>query len=79
MQLFADTVIIDRKIRYRLAPKTSVALKYLRAKVANNLALQFKGKELSDRLILWDDIAMRILGKVKVETESDAGLGVVVH
>ncbi|KAI5124610.1 hypothetical protein M0805_004220 [Coniferiporia weirii] len=83
-KLIADTVIIDRKIRYRLAPKTGIALKHLRAQLAGVLSAQFRGKELTERQQKWNELAVRVLGKVGSHAMSDgetgsASLGIIVH
>lgn len=43
----------------------------------NNLASQFEGKGLSEHDKKWDEIALRILGKVK--HKNSAGLGIIVY
>lgn len=78
LKLISDTIIIDRKIRFHASPKTSIALKYLRSQLTSNIATQFRGKSLTGDSNLWNDIAMKILGKVKLEAES-SGLGIIVH
>ncbi|KAL5495158.1 hypothetical protein ACEPAI_620 [Sanghuangporus weigelae] len=80
-KLVADTVTIDRKIRYRLSPKTSITLKYLRSNLATNLAAQFRGKLLTEQQQRWNELAMRVLSKTKVEEPITIanGLGIVVH
>ncbi|KAH8120418.1 P-loop containing nucleoside triphosphate hydrolase protein [Phellopilus nigrolimitatus] len=70
---FQDMVVIDRKLRYRLAPKTSIALKYLRAQLAVNLATQFRGKELTEQQEKWSELAMRVLGKEKSQISKAEG------
>lgn len=61
--------MVDRKIRYRLEPKTNVALKFLRNQLGSLLAAQFRGKPLIESQAAWNDIALAILGKVKPPKE----------
>ena len=80
LQLIADTVAVDRKIRYRVSPKANIALKHLRAHLAEILALRFRGKELTERQQKWNELAMRVLGKMQSETSPDGKeLGTIVH
>jgi ATP-dependent RNA helicase DHX29 len=62
---------IDRKIRYQLAPKANVALKILRQHLTTILALQLRGKPLTESQVLWYDLATAALGKIKLETGDD--------
>lgn len=64
----ADSVLLDRKVRFRLDPKAGIALKYLRNHIASMLASQFRGKR-STIAQDWEDIAMMVLGKVKPVNE----------
>ena len=59
---------MDRKVRFRLDPKASIALKYLRNHIASMLASQFRG-ERSIASQDWENIALRVLGKVKPKVE----------
>lgn len=81
-KVFADTVTIDRKIRFRLSPKTSVVLKQLRANLSSSLALQFRGKDVADSRSAWTGVALRILSKVKPDVPSASSsnsLSIAVH
>lgn len=66
-KLLADSVFLDRKIRYSVSPKASVALKYLRREMASTLAMHFSGKPVTGSDAVWEDTAMAMLGKVKPE------------
>lgn len=63
----SDFAAIDRKVRFRIPPKTSIALKLLRQNMASILAAQFRTKPLLESQVRWNEIAMMILGKVKLE------------
>ena len=63
----ADSAAIDRKIRFRIPPKVSIALKLLRTHLASILAAQFRTRQLTESQIRWNELAMMILGKVKLE------------
>ena len=64
-QLFSDTAVTDRRLRYRLSPKANIALKILRSQLVKNLALQFKGKALTEKQSQWQELAIRVLGRWK--------------
>lgn len=68
-KLLADSVFLDRKIRYSIGPKASVALKLLRKQLASTLSAHFTGKAVVGRDAVWEETAMAILGKVKPEEE----------
>jgi len=68
-KLMADSVIVDRKVRFRVDPKTSIALKYLRDNIGTTLASRFRGDQLGTAQISWQDIAMMVLGRVKPKFE----------
>ena len=63
----SDSVGIDRKIRFRIPPKASIALKLLRNNLASILSTQFRTRPLSESQVRWNEIAMMILGKIKPE------------
>ncbi|KAI9057120.1 P-loop containing nucleoside triphosphate hydrolase protein [Trametes sanguinea] len=69
-KLMADTASIDRKVRFRVRPKASVALKILRNNLASILSTQFRIRPLSSSQLRWEELAMLILGKVKPEEPS---------
>ena len=57
---------MDRKIKFQFAPKTVVALKYLREQVASIMATWMRSKPLSAEQEKWNELAMMVLRKVKV-------------
>ena len=63
----ADSVGIDRKIRFRIPPKARIALKLLRSNLASILSAQFRTRPLDESQVRWNEVAMMILGKVKLE------------
>ncbi|KAG5353387.1 hypothetical protein C0989_007532 [Termitomyces sp. Mn162] len=65
-KLISDSAIIDRKIKFRISPKSNIALKFLRIQLWSLLAHQFRGKPLTESQVLWNEIAMLVLGKVKL-------------
>lgn len=65
----ADSVFVDKKVRFNIGPKASVALKCLRKQLVTTLAAHFSGKPVSGPDAVWEDTAMAILGKVKPEEE----------
>lgn len=68
-QLISNSAFIDRKVKFQLAPKTNIALKILRTQLASLLAYQFRGKVVTESHILWNELALMVLGKVKLEEE----------
>jgi len=70
-KLTSNMFSIDRKIRYQLTPKANVALKILRQHLTTILAQQLRGRPLTESQVLWYDLAMAALGKIKLETEDD--------
>lgn len=62
----SNTVTIDRKIKFRIEPKSSIALKYLRTQLGQILATQYRCKPLTDVQTAWNDIAMMVLGKIDI-------------
>lgn len=66
-QLSANVVYIDKKIKFRLSPKTGVALKLLRSQISALLSAQMRIKPLSETQLPWNELAIMILGKLKPE------------
>lgn len=46
-------------------------MKHLRVQLSNLLASQFRGKPLTESQVLWNELAMTVLGKTKIESEED--------
>jgi len=70
-KLSSDSVFIDRKIRYTLPPKTNLALKVLREHMASNLATQMRGKSLTPSQQKWNEMALFVLGKFKIDADAE--------
>ncbi len=77
-QLISDSFSIDRKIKFRVAPKTNIALKHLRTQLATVLSQQLRGKVLNESQILWNEMALLVLGKLKVEDENEVSISIIV-
>ena len=69
-QLIASMASIDRKIKFRIPPKTNVALKFLREQLGNVLAHQFRNKTPMRSHLQWNETGLMVLGKVKPEGKS---------
>ncbi len=67
-------VIIDRKTRFRVSPKTNIALKFLRSQLADVLGSQLRGKVLTESRILWNELGMVVLGKIPVDEEKEPSM-----
>jgi len=81
LQLTSHSAFIDRRIKFRIPGRTTVALKYLRHHLATILANQIRGKPLSESQALWYELAMVVLGKAKLtagEEEGQGGIGQIV-
>ncbi|KII93254.1 hypothetical protein PLICRDRAFT_35442 [Plicaturopsis crispa FD-325 SS-3] len=76
-KLVSNSAFIDRKIKFQISPKAGVALKHLRSQLASILAQQFRGKPLSESQVLWNETALSVLGKVKVDDEENESIVVV--
>jgi ATP-dependent RNA helicase DHX29 len=62
-----------------MSPKSNIALKILRNHLGTILAQQFRSKPLSESQSLWFEMALMVLGKVKIEaSEGEEHLAVVV-
>ncbi|PIL32118.1 hypothetical protein GSI_06824 [Ganoderma sinense ZZ0214-1] len=66
-KLMADSVSIDRKVRFHIQPKASIALKLLRNNLSSILSAQLRTRPLTESQVRWNEIAMMILGKIKLE------------
>ncbi|KAF8922394.1 P-loop containing nucleoside triphosphate hydrolase protein [Mucidula mucida] len=73
-KLLSDMVIIDRKTRFRVSPKTNIALKFLRSQLADVLGSQLRGKVLTESRILWNELGMVVLGKIPVDEEKEPSM-----
>jgi len=71
MQLSSNSAFLDRKIKFFVAPKTNMALKILRARVASVLAAQMRGKPLTPQQQKWSDLALLVLSKISVELDEE--------
>jgi len=76
IKLISDSVFIDKKIRFRVTPKSNIALKILRNQIGFVLADQFRGKTLSESQIVWHEVALLALAKSKLPQER---CDVVIH
>ncbi|KAI0068404.1 P-loop containing nucleoside triphosphate hydrolase protein [Artomyces pyxidatus] len=69
-KLMSDSAFIDRKIKFHIPAKTNLALKYLRNQLAIVLASQLRGKPLVESQVVWMDLALGVLGKIKQDTDA---------
>ena len=80
-QLISNSAFIDRKIRFRIPGRVNIALKYLRHHLATIVANQIRGKPLSEPQLLWNELAMTVLGKMRLitgEEESQGGISQIL-
>jgi ATP-dependent RNA helicase DHX29 len=59
--------LVDRKIRFRIPPKTNLALKYLRSKLLVVLSERLQKKRSTGSQERWMEMALVILGKLRPE------------
>ncbi|KAI0932374.1 hypothetical protein AcW2_001025 [Taiwanofungus camphoratus] len=80
-RLLSNTVFVDRKIRFRLSPKSGVALKILRNQLSTLLSVQLRGDPLILSQLQWYELAMMVLGKIKPKNpdENQENITVVVN
>lgn len=71
VQLISEGLFIDRRVRYRVPPRSGVALKYLRSQLGSILGQQFRGKPLAESQVLWNDMAMLVLSKTRVSVAEE--------
>lgn len=57
----ASSLQLDRKVRYRVSPKTAMAIKVLREHFAQTMSARFRGKPLSDQQEIWFDLGLKCL------------------
>jgi len=70
-KLVADTVAVDRKIKFCVPPKTNIALKILRTQLNALLAQQFQGKPLTDLQTKWMQLCLLALGRIKLKADEE--------
>jgi len=72
-KLISNTATIDKKIKFQISPKAHIALKYLRSQLGSLLAHQFRGKPLLESQVPWNELALTVLGKGKIDQDVEAG------
>lgn len=60
-QLSASSFQIDRKIKYRIEPKTLLAIKLLRERLAAAMIVRMRGKPMSERQQRWFDLGLKCI------------------
>ncbi|KAJ6519955.1 P-loop containing nucleoside triphosphate hydrolase protein [Mycena sanguinolenta] len=65
-KLIANTISIDRKVKFQVSPKCNIALKFLRAHVVSILAQQFRNRPLTETAVHWNEIATSVLSKERI-------------
>ncbi|OXB39837.1 DEAH box polypeptide 36, partial [Cryptococcus neoformans] len=72
----ASSFILDRKIKYSLSPKTSIAIKLIREQFYQVMSLRFRGKKLSDNQQKWFELGLKCLA-AGLQDEEAAKISVV--
>jgi len=70
-KLASNAVMIDRKFRFQVSPKTNVALKLLRSQLSAILSHQMRSRALMDSQVRWNDLAILVLGKFKDDANNE--------
>ncbi|KAF9474475.1 P-loop containing nucleoside triphosphate hydrolase protein [Pholiota conissans] len=70
-KLASNMAFIDRRLKFTSSPKTNIALKILRERLANLMSLQFQGKTLTDSQAKWMEIGILALSHAKLKDEKD--------
>ena len=60
-QIAAGSLILDRRLRYRVDGKTSVALSILRDKLAQAMSAKMRGRALSEKQEAWFQVGVDCL------------------
>jgi len=77
-KLISNSTFVDRnKIKFQVSPKCNIALKILRGNLNVTLSQLFRGKPLDEQQAEWFELALMVLGKVKLE-DSDEQKGSIV-
>ncbi|KZV88269.1 P-loop containing nucleoside triphosphate hydrolase protein [Exidia glandulosa HHB12029] len=69
-KLVAESVALDRKIRFRASPKTNLAVKYLREQLSSILAALMRGRALTETQQRWYELAVLLMGRQKPDAEN---------
>jgi len=70
IKLLSESFVIDRKIKYKILPTTSLALKYLRKNFKINIDTLLKGATLTPTQEKWNNTLLRVLSRVSEEAVS---------
>ncbi|KIR55599.1 DEAH box polypeptide 36 [Cryptococcus gattii Ru294] len=72
----SSSFILDRKIKYSLSPKASIAVKLIREQLYQVMSLRFKGKKLSDNQQRWFELGLKCLA-AGLQDEEATKIGVI--
>lgn len=75
-QISSSSFILDRKIKYSLSPKASIAVKLIREQFYQVMSLRFKGKKLSDNQQRWFELGLKCLA-AGLQDEEATKIGVI--
>jgi ATP-dependent RNA helicase DHX29 len=70
-KLISNSAFIDRKIRFQIPTKSNIALKLLRGQTAGLLATRFRIKPLTQAQLTWNEVALTVLGKLKIDSREE--------
>jgi ATP-dependent RNA helicase DHX29 len=67
-------LVLDRKIRYSLLPKSGIAIKLLRQQFTQALNAKLKGKKWSEQQVAWFELGIRCLSAQKDLSDEQVGI-----
>ncbi|KAF8323290.1 P-loop containing nucleoside triphosphate hydrolase protein [Clavulina sp. PMI_390] len=70
-KLSGNSAFLDRKIKFSAVPKSNMAIKILRTRLATVLSAQMRGKPLSAAQVQWSELALLVLSRVPVELDGE--------
>jgi ATP-dependent RNA helicase DHX29 len=68
----SDSAVVDRKIKFQFAPKTAVAIRYLREQLVSIIATRMRNRLLTPEQEKWNELAMMVLRRMKVTEDSSS-------
>jgi len=73
-RISASSFQIDRKVRYKIEPKTALAIKRLREQFAAALSTRLRGKRLNEEQEKWFELGLECLKTGRWDQELEVGV-----
>ncbi|KAI0034301.1 P-loop containing nucleoside triphosphate hydrolase protein [Vararia minispora EC-137] len=72
-KLISDSAFVDRRVRFHVcSPKVNVALKHLHIQLASLVSAQLRTAPLTETQVRWRELAVTILGKMRIMDPDEA-------